>query len=72
MPLFPDLKEHDGRRNKNASRRANDWLDKLVQAKLVTIADIDNKSYHSLRHTVSTALKGRKWADFITGHAAIT
>jgi len=69
-PLFPDLKEYGGRRNKDASNRANAWLDKLVAAKVVTIADAGNKSYHSLRHTVSTALKGSKWADFITGHAA--
>jgi integrase len=69
-PLFPDLKQYGGRRNKDASRCANHWLSDVVAAKAITIVDAENKSYHSLRHTVSTALKGRKWADFLTGHAA--
>lgn len=69
-PLFRDLRVYDGRRNKAASMRANAWLDAMVEAGKITIADADNKSFHSLRHTVSTMLKGRKWADFITGHAA--
>jgi integrase len=68
-PLFPDLTVYDGRRNKSASARVNAWLDRLVENGEITIADADCKSYHSLRHTVSTALKGRKWADFVTGHA---
>jgi len=67
--LFPDLRVYDGRRNKDATRRANHWLDDLVAAQAITIVDAESKSYHSLRHTVSTALKGRKWADFVTGHA---
>ncbi len=71
-PLFPDLRVYDGRRNKDASNKANAWLDALVAAGAVVIADADHKSYHSLRHTVSTMLKGRTWADFITGHAART
>ncbi len=69
-PLFGDLRVYDGRRNKAASMRANAWLDAMVEAGKITIADADNKSFHSLRHTISTMLKGRKWADFITGHAA--
>jgi len=69
-PLFPDLAVYDGRRNKAASLRVNAWLDRLVESGGITIIDADNKSYHSLRHTVSTMLKGCKWADFITGHAA--
>lgn len=68
-PLFPNLRVYGGRRNKNASRVTNDWLDRLVKIGELAITDAANKSYHSMRHTVSTALEGRRWADFVTGHA---
>jgi hypothetical protein len=37
-PLFPDLRVYDGRRNKDASNRVNNWMHKLVAAGTITIS----------------------------------
>jgi integrase len=61
-PLFPQFTAYGGRRNKDASNRINNWLHEVVK--------IDpEKSFHSWRHCIATALEGRKWGAWLTGHA---
>jgi integrase len=62
-PLFYQFTVYEGRRNKDASNRINAWLDDAAK-----ITDAD-KSFHSWRHCIATALQGRKWAAWLTGHA---
>jgi integrase len=63
-PLFPQFTLYPlrgGRRNKDASNKINRWLHDEV--------GIEEKSFHSWRHCIASALQGRKWAAWLTGHA---
>jgi integrase len=47
--LFPDEKIRDGRTGKNAGKRVNRFIQKVV--------GVENKTLHSFRHTFATTLK---------------
>jgi integrase len=65
-PLFYQFRVYVGRRNKDASTKINAWIDKVAK-----VAD-DDKSFHSWRHCIATALEGRKWGAWLTGHSSGT
>lgn len=68
-PLFPTLPVYDGRRNKTASNRANEFLRKTCR-----IEDPE-KSFHSWRHTICSMLESadvpEARAEWMTGHAPV-